>query len=80
MLIKTEIAEAVIGCAIEVHRALGPGLLESVYQACLSQELLHAGHAFKEQVAIPIQYRGVRLDCGYRLDFLVNEELVVELK
>jgi GxxExxY protein len=54
--------------------------LESVYQACLRQELVHAGLAFKEQVAIPVSYRGVRLDCGYRLDFVVSEELVVELK
>lgn len=80
MLIKSDLAEAVIGCAIEVHRALGPGLLESAYQACLGQELLHVGLAYKEQIAIPIRYRGVRLDCGYRLDFLVNDELVVELK
>jgi GxxExxY protein len=80
MLFKSSVAEAVIGCAIEVHRAIGPGLLESVYQACLRQELVHAGLAFKEQVAIPVSYRGVRLDCGYRLDFVVSEELVVELK
>lgn len=80
MLIKTEIAEAVIGCAIEVHRALGPGLLESVYQACMSQELAYAGLAFKQQMEVPVRYRGVRLDCGYRLDFLVSNELVVELK
>ena len=80
MLIKSEIAEAVIGCAIEVHRAIGPGLLESAYQACFRQELLHAGLAFKDQLAIPVRYRGVRLDCGYHLDFLVNGELVVELK
>ncbi len=73
-------AETVIGCAIEVHRTIGPGLLESAYQACLREELLHAGLAFKEQIAIPVRYRGVRLDCGYRLDFLVNDELVVELK
>ena len=80
MLIKTEVAEAVIGCAIEVHRAIGPGLLESAYQACFGEELRHAGLVFKDQVAIPVRYRGVRLDCGYRLDFLVNDELVVELK
>jgi|SRR5688572_2165767 len=80
MLLKTALAEAVIGCAIEVHRAIGPGLLESAYQACLRQELLHAGLPFKEQIAIPVRYRGVRLDCGYRLDFLVKDELVVELK
>ena len=80
MLIKTAIAEAVIGCAIAVHRAIGPGLLESAYQACLRQEFLHAGVPFKQQVSVPVRYRGVLLDCGYRLDFLVNNELVVELK
>jgi GxxExxY protein len=80
MLIKSEIAETVIGCAIEVHRAIGPGLLESAYQACLREELLHAQLSFEEQLVIPVRYRGVRLDCGYRLDFLVNGELVVELK
>ena len=80
MLIKTQIAESVIGCAIEVHRAIGPGLLESAYQACFRQELLHEGIAFKEQVAIPVRYRGILLDCGYRIDFVVNDELVVELK
>ena len=63
-----------------MHRAIGPGLLESAYQACFRQELLHAGLAFKAQLAIPVRYRGVRLDCGYSLDFLVNDELVVELK
>jgi GxxExxY protein len=80
MLIKTAIAESVIGCAIDVHRAIGPGLLESAYQACLREELRHAGIAFKEQVSVPVSYRGVLLDCCYRLDFLVNDELVLELK
>ena len=80
MFIKTPLAEAVIGCAIEVHRAIGPGLLESAYQACLRQEFLHVGLAFKEQVPVPVRYRGVLLDCGYRLDFLLKDELVVELK
>ena len=69
-----------IGSAIEVHKHLGPGLLESAYQACFRQELLHEGIAFKEQVAIPVRYRGILLDCGYRIDFVVNDELVVELK
>ena len=80
VLIKTPLAEAVIGCAIDVHRAIGPGLLESTYQACLREELRNSGLPFKEQVAVPLRYRGVKLDCGYRLDFLVNDELVVEIK
>jgi GxxExxY protein len=80
VFIKTAIAEAVIGCAIEVHRAVGPGLLESVYQACLGQEFVHSGLRFREQVGVPLRYRNVQLECGYRLDFAVNDELVVEVK
>jgi GxxExxY protein len=80
MFIKTHTAETVIGCAISVHRAVGPGLLESAYHACLRQEFLTEGLRFKEQVAVPVRYRGVLLDCGYRLDYVVNEELVLELK
>ncbi len=80
MVIRSETAEAVIGCAMRVHRALGPGLLESAYQACLRQEFLHSGLTFDHQVAIPVTYRGVELDCGYRLDFVVSEEIIVELK
>jgi GxxExxY protein len=80
MLIKSETAEAIIGCAIAVHRALGPGLLESTYQACLRHEFMHAGLPFDTQVAVPVRYRGVQLDCGYRLDFVVSYEIVVEVK
>jgi len=80
VLVKSETAERVIGCAIEVHRSIGPGLLESAYQACLRREFLLAGVSFEEQVPVPVQYRGAQLDCGYRLDFVVNRELVVELK
>lgn len=77
---KTVLAERVIGCAIEVHRALGPGLLETAYQACLARELHEAALPFNRQVSVPVSYKGVELDCGYRLDFVVNEELVIELK
>ncbi len=80
MLFRSETAEAVIGCAIRVHRALGPGLLESAYHACLRHDFLHSGLAFDEQVAVPVTYLGVELDCGYRLDFVVGREIVVELK
>jgi GxxExxY protein len=72
--------EAVIGAAIEVHRHLGPGLLESAYEECLCQELKLRNIPFKRQVPLPVNYKGVQLDCGYRLDLLVNDELVVELK
>lgn len=70
----------VIGCAIEVHRRLGPGLLESAYQRCLASEMRHAGVMFQTEVALPITYRDERLDCGYRMDFVVDNRLVVEIK
>jgi GxxExxY protein len=70
----------IIGAAIEVHRGLGPGLLESAYQECLSFELMNRRVAFERQRALPLIYKGVRLDCGYRLDFLVDRSVVVEIK
>ena len=70
----------VIGCAIEVHRALGPGLLESAYDACLAREMSVCGLQFTRQVRLPVVYKGVQLDCGYRMDFVVEKQLVVELK
>lgn len=70
----------VIGYAIEVHRYLGPGLLESTYEQCLARELHLAELEFKVQAPIPVFYKGVNLDCGYRVDLLVEESLVVELK
>lgn len=65
---------------MEVHRNLGPGLLESAYEQCLAHELTLAGIPFQRQVPLPVEYKGLRLDCGYRLDFLVDGRLVVELK
>jgi GxxExxY protein len=70
----------VIGCAIEVHKALGPGLLESAYEECLAHELDLQGIRHRRQHPVPIQYKGKRLDCGYRIDVLVNDQLVLELK
>lgn len=70
----------VIGCAIEVHRFLGPGLLESTYEQCLARELDLQGLEFQLQVPLPVDYRGVRLDCGYRMDVIVEKRLVLELK
>ena len=70
----------VIGCAIEVHRALGPGLLESTYEQCLAHELGLAGIAFRLQWALPVEYKGIRLDCGYRVDVVVEDVLILELK
>jgi GxxExxY protein len=74
------LTEKVIGCAIEVHRALGPGLLESAYERCLARELELNQIPFEQQVEIPIEYKGIRLDCAYRIDLLVQDSLILELK
>jgi GxxExxY protein len=70
----------VIGLAIEVHRALGPGLLESAYEECLCYELSSHGIRFRRQVPLPIVYKAVRLDCGYRIDITIEDMLIAELK
>ena len=70
----------VIGAAIAVHRQLGPGLLESAYEECLGFELAWSGIAYERQVPLPLEYRGHRLDCGYRIDLLVEGDVIVELK
>ena len=74
------ITETVIGAAIEVHKALGPGLLESAYEACLAYELVQRGLKVEQQKPLPVIYREVRLDCAYRLDLLVEGAVIVELK
>lgn len=71
---------AVIGAAIEVHNGLGPGLLESAYQAALEAELCFRNVAFRSQVSLPVSYRGRELECGYRLDLIVDDRVVVEIK
>jgi GxxExxY protein len=71
---------AVIAAAIEVHRALGPGLLESAYMRCLEHELTLRGIPFRREVSLPVVFKGVQLDCGYRMDFVVDEKIVVEIK
>ncbi len=75
-----KITEAVIGAAIEVHRQLGPGLLESAYRECLRYELLQRGYVALQEVPLPLTYKGLKLDCGYRLDLLVNDAVIVEVK
>lgn len=75
-----ELSQRVIGCAIEVHRTLGPGLLESTYRQCLGYELSHAQIPFQMEVALPVRYKDVLLDCGYRIDLLVGSKLIVEIK
>jgi len=75
-----ELSRKVIGCAIEVHRNLGPGLLESTYRQCLACELSHTGIPFQMEVPLPVRYREILLDCGYRIDLLVSRGLIVEIK
>lgn len=74
------ITEIIIGAAIEVHRALGPGLLESANEECLCHELTLRKVTFERQKPLPVEYKGVKLDCGYRLDLFVEDAVVVEIK
>jgi len=75
-----EITQKIIGCAIEVHRNLGPGLLESSYEECLAYELLKNGLSIKRQQPTPVVYKEIKLECGYRIDILVENSVVLELK
>src|SRR5437879_10854949 len=79
-LILDDHSQELIGAAIEVHKHLGPGLLESAYEECLCHELKIRGIHFERQISIPIEYKGVKLDCGYRIDLLVEKEVILELK
>ena len=80
MLLHEQITEGVLGAAIEVHGTLGPGLLESEYEECLAHEFRLRKIEFQRQVALPLSYKGILLDCGYRMDFVVEAAVVVELK
>ena len=80
MLKEDELSNEIIGAAIEVHRNLGPGLLESAYEECLCYELAHRGIKYERQKLLPVAYKGTKLDCGYRLDVVVNDLVVLELK
>ncbi len=75
-----DLSHAVIGCALEVHKLLGPGLLESTYEQCLAHEFTIHGIFFKIQPPLPVIYKDIRLDCGYRVDLLIENKLIVELK
>jgi GxxExxY protein len=75
-----QMARSVVDCAFTVHKELGPGLLESVYQACFGEELKSRGIPYRRQVSLPIKYRTLRLDSGLRLDLLVSDSIIVELK
>ena len=77
---RDTLTDQVIGFAIEIHRHLGPGLLESTYEECVCYELNENGIRFKRQVPLPVVYKSVRLDCGYRIDIVVEERLILELK
>jgi GxxExxY protein len=79
-LLYESLTEQIIGAAIEVHRALGPGLLESAYEECLCHEFNLRGLKFQRQVALPVEYKDVKLDCGYRLDLVIEDSVVLELK
>jgi GxxExxY protein len=75
-----ELSRKVIGACIEIHRELGPGLLESAYEECLAYSLSKLDIQFQRQIPMPVRFKEVLLDCGYRLDFLIEETLIVELK
>jgi GxxExxY protein len=77
---EKDLTEKIIAAAIDVHKALGPGLLESVYQICLAREFSLRDLHFEKEKEVPIEYKGIKLDAGYRLDFLVEHKVVVELK
>ena len=79
-LLHEELTEQVIGAAIEVHRALGPGLLESAYEECLCHEFHLRGISFERQKPLPVEYKSVKLDCGYRLDLIVENRVILEIK
>lgn len=77
---EDELTEIIIGCAIKVHKALGPGLLESAYEECLFYELKKTGLAIEKQKPLPLIYEEVKLDCGYRSDIIVENKVVIEVK
>jgi GxxExxY protein len=77
---ENEIAAKVIGCAIDVHKSLGPGMLESAYEECLYYELINSGLKVYKQKALPLVYKEVKLDNGYRIDLLVEDKIVIEIK
>ncbi len=79
-LLYEKLTEQIIGAAIEVHRELGPGLLESAYEECLCHEFHLRNLTFERQVHLPVRYKGIALDCGYRIDLIVEDSLVLELK
>jgi GxxExxY protein len=80
MLLQEQLTEQILGAAIEVHKGLGPGMLESAYEQCLCRELNLRNIAFRRQVEMPVTYKGVKLDCGYCIDMIVDGQVIMELK
>lgn len=80
MIIYEELSEQIIGSAIEVHQSLGPGLLESAYHRCMEHELVLRGIPVAREVPLPVVFKGIQLDCGYRMDLVVDGKIVLELK
>ncbi|MBT7358090.1 MAG: GxxExxY protein [Candidatus Marinimicrobia bacterium] len=80
MLLEKELTGKILQCAIEVHKALGPGLLESAYEKCLMKEFELSNISFKSQIELPLEYKGIRVDAGYRIDLIVKEKVIIELK
>jgi GxxExxY protein len=79
-LVHQELTKKILGAAIEVHKALGPGLFESVYEQCLSHEFKLRNISFERQLLVPVVYKGLKLECGYKLDLLVENTVILELK
>lgn len=79
-LYEKELCEKIIGAAIEVHRHLGPGLLESAYESCLCHELKNQKLRFDRQKQLPLEYKGIKVDCGYRIDIVVDDRVILEIK
>ncbi len=77
---ENQLSNLIIGMAIEVHKQLGPGLLESAYEQCLAYELSHAGIIFERQKELPVVYKGISLDCNYRIDIFVDNKVIIEIK
>jgi GxxExxY protein len=80
MLIKEELTDKILKCAFKVHSKLGPGFLESAYHACLKHELIKSGLVVRSEVSVPLIYDDLKLDCGYRIDLLVQGQVIIELK
>lgn len=80
IMTENQISEKIIGCAIQVHKELGPGLLESSYEECIYYEIVQSGLLVEKQKPLPLVYKDVKLDCGYRIDLIIEGKVIVEIK